>query len=567
MLFGWEKNGKNVTFSYWAPFHNILKVKTTDGRNLQLERNERGIFHGEMELQEGTRYYLELEKGEKIPDPFSRFQPEGVHGPSEIVNLQKNFYKRDIKKEELVIYEIHVGTFSQKGDFDGVIEKLDYLKDVGVNALEIMPVAQFPGKRGWGYDSTYLFAVQNSYGGPQLFRKMIDEIHSRGMYVILDVIYNHVGPEGNYLGKLGPYFSDVYRSPWGLSFNLDGRGSDLVREMILSNIEYWITYFDVDGFRLDAVHAIFDMSPVNILQEIAEKAHQMGRLVIAESDLNDPKIVRRRKECGYEIDAQWTDDFHHSLHAFVTGESSGYYTDFGKIDHIVKSLKDVFVYDGVYSRYRDKVFGSKVGNLDGCSFVVYLQNHDQVGNRGNGERISVLVDKEKLVASAALYILSPYIPMIFMGEEYGERNPFLYFSDFSESNLIEGVREGRRRDNGQNTDPQSEVTFNSSKLSWMKDEEILDSYKKLISIRRKIANRCRRDLRLNYGSGWIQMEREGLRATINFFCNALKIKKTGNIIFKYGKINENGNEIIFNGTGVAVEMVARPGFEPGTSGL
>ncbi len=279
MLFGHKKVGNKIEFSYWAPNINKISIITTDGTKIELDRKDRGIFEGEADFRPGIRYLIETNGSEKIPDPFSRFQPEGVHGPSEVIDLEERFSKRNIRKDDMVIYEVHVGTFTEKGNFDGVIEKLDYIKELGVNVIEIMPIGQFPGNRGWGYDGTFLFAVQNSYGGPYSFRRMVDEVHKRGMFILLDVIYNHVGPEGNYLGKLGPYFSSVYRSPWGLSFNLDGKGSDMVREMILSNVEYWIKYFDIDGFRLDAIHAIFDMSPVNILEEIAEKVHQMVKLL------------------------------------------------------------------------------------------------------------------------------------------------------------------------------------------------------------------------------------------------------------------------------------------------
>lgn len=568
MLFGHKKVGNKIEFSYWAPRVDKMSIITLDGTKIELDRKERDIFRGETDFKAGTKYLIEINGKEKIPDPFSRFQPDGVHGHSEVIELEERFSERNVKKDDMIIYEIHVGTFTEKGNFDGVIEKLDYIKEVGINVIEIMPLGQFPGNRGWGYDGTFLFAVQNSYGGPYSFRRLVDEAHKRDISVLLDVIYNHVGPEGNYLEKLGPYFSSVYRSPWGLSFNLDGNGSDMVRKMILSNIEYWIRYFDVDGFRLDAVHAIFDMSPVNILEEIADKAHQMGRIVVAESDLNDPKIIRGKNQCGYGIDAQWNDDFHHAVHSYVTREKDGYYQDFGKIDHIIKSLKDVFVYDGVYSSFRNKIFGAKVGDIDGCHFVVYIQNHDQVGNRGNGERISVLINREKNVAMAALYILSPYIPMLFMGEEYGETNPFLYFSDFSDPSIIQGVREGRRKDNGQSTDPQAESTFLSCKLSWKIDDELLNAYKTLISIRRNfIQNKCDREVKVKYGDGWVQFQRDNVKSTLNFFSGELKVKKEGKVLFKYGEIQENKEEYTMRETSTLIEMVARPGFEPGTSGL
>lgn len=391
-----------------------------------------------------------------------------------------------------------------------------------------MPVAQFPGIRGWGYDGVYLYAVQNSYGGPTGLKRLVNEAHKRQLGIILDVVYNHVGPEGNYMGLLGPYFSSKYKTPWGLTFNYDDRGSDEVRRFVLENLEYWIKEFHIDGFRLDAVHAIVDTSPTHILEEIADLAHAHGKLVIAESDLNDPRIVNPKEKCGYGVDAQWVDDFHHAIHAFITGERQGYYSDFGELQDIVKSLRDTFVYDGKFSRFRGKTHGKPV-YLDGCSFVVYIQNHDQVGNRGGGERLSVLVDEERLKMAASLYILSPYIPMIWMGEEYGERNPFYYFSDFSDPELVRGVREGRKRENGQQTDPQSEETFKSSRLSWNVNQEILSVYKTLIKLRKEYVD-CKRDAEVNSGDMWMTVNKGKLLTVFSFKPSVIAIKGRGKLV-------------------------------------
>lgn len=567
MLFGYETSNNKVRFSYWAPYQEKLSIILNDSETLDLEKKDSGMFEGEFSIKEYSRYKLRLGNGEVIPDPFSRFQPEGVHGSSQIININESYSKREIKKEDMIIYEIHVGTFTSQGNFDGIIEKLDYIKELDVNTIELMPINQFPGDRGWGYDETYLFAVQNSYGGPLSLKRLVKEAHRRNLWVILDVIYNHMGPEGNYLGKLGPYFSNMYRSPWGLSFNLDGNGSDFVRDLILSNVDYWIRYFDIDGFRLDAIHAIFDTSPIHILQRIAERVHKMERVVIAESDLNDPKIIREVDKCGYGIDAQWCDDFHHSLHAYVTGERTGYYEDYGNLEQVKKTLTNGYVYDGIYSKFRNKTFGEKVDDsVDGCRFIVYIQNHDQVGNRGRGERISTLVGKTKQITMAAIYLLSPFIPMIFMGEEYGESNPFLYFSSFSDDQLIQGVREGRKRDNGQDIDPQARETFELSKLSWNIDHEVLNSYKKLIQIRKMINEKCKRKFHVEASSNYIKFERGGIRIIANF-ASTLTERKFGTLLFKYGKVEEKEKEYQLEETGVVIEMVARPGFEPGTSGL
>ena len=519
-----------LSYRVYAPYVESLELDFKGLGRFKAERDELGYFSLEVDgVKEGQEYKLILNGKEEIPDPLSKYQPYGVHGNSAVVDTRFDIPEINAPKlEDLIIYEIHVGTFSERGDFQGVIEKLDYLKDLGVTAIEIMPIAQFPGKRDWGYNGVYLFAVQNTYGGPKGFAELVKEAHRRNIAVILDVVYNHVGPEGNYLIKLGPYFSTKYNTPWGLTFNFDDRGSDAVRELVIENVKYWFDVFKVDGLRLDAVHAIFDSSPKHILQEIAEVAHQRNKIVIAESDLNDPKIVRN--ECGYGIDAQWTDDFHHAIHAYITGERSGYYMDFGSIRDIEKAFRDVFVYDGKYSKFRGKTHGAPVGDLSRCKFVVYIQNHDQVGNRGNGERLSTLVDKTTYLIAATLYMLSPYIPMVFMGEEYFETNPFLYFSDFSDPQLIKGVREGRLKDYGQTVDPQSEEAFLKSKLSWKIDEEVLDYYKRLIEIRKKYLIKCRKPDEVASGENWIKVRIGELLTVASFSVAEIEFGRRGELL-------------------------------------
>ncbi|MEM0068778.1 MAG: malto-oligosyltrehalose trehalohydrolase, partial [Saccharolobus sp.] len=380
------EDNNEVTFTLWAPYQKEVKLKILGKGIYEMEKDDRGYFKATVKAHINDKYKYILDNGLEVPDPASRYQPEGVHGYSEIVDPNFNWEDwnwKGISRKDLIIYEIHVGTFSQEGTFDGVIKKLDYLKELGVTAIELMPVAQFPGRKDWGYNGVYLYAVQNSYGGPIGLKRLVNEAHKKGLGVILDVVYNHVGPEGNYMVYLGPYFSSKYTTPWGLTFNYDDSYSDEVRKFILENVEYWFNEFHIDGLRLDAIHAIIDMSPKHILEEIVEIGHKYGKIIIAESDLNDPKILTE-----YKIDAQWSDDFHHSIHAYLTGERNSYYADFGSLDDIVKAYKDVFVYDGRYSKFRKKTHGKPVpASLDGCRFVVYIQNHDQVGNRGKGERL------------------------------------------------------------------------------------------------------------------------------------------------------------------------------------
>nr|AAF17553.1 maltooligosyl trehalose trehalohydrolase [Saccharolobus shibatae]AAM81589.1 maltooligosyl trehalose trehalohydrolase [Saccharolobus shibatae B12] len=532
MTFGYKIDGNEVIFTLWAPYQKSVKLKVLEKGLYEMERDDKGYFTITLNnVKVGDRYKYVLDDASEIPDPASRYQPEGVHGPSQIIQESKEFNNETfLKKEDLIIYEIHVGTFAPEGTFEGVIRKLDYLKDLGITAIEIMPIAQFPGKRDWGYDGVYLYAVQNSYGGPEGFRKLVDEAHMKGLGVILDVVYNHVGPEGNYMVKLGPYFSQKYKTPWGLTFNFDDAESDEVRKFILENVEYWIKEYNVDGFRLDAVHSIIDTSPKHILEEIADVVHKYNRIVIAESDLNDPRVVNPKEKCGYNIDAQWVDDFHHSIHAYLTGERQGYYLDFGNLDNIVKSYKDVFVYDGKYSKFRRKTHGKPVGELDGCNFVVYIQNHDQVGNRGKGERIIKLVDKESYKNAAALYILSSIISMIFMGEEYGEQKPFYFFSDFSDTKLIQGLREGRKKENGQDTDPQDESTFNASKLSWKIDEEIFSFYKILIKMRNELSIACDRRVYVENGENWLIIKGREYLSLCVFSRSSIEVKYSGTLL-------------------------------------
>jgi maltooligosyltrehalose trehalohydrolase len=403
----------------------------------------------------------------------------------------------------MIIYEIHTGTFTHEGTFEACIERIDDLLDLGVNAIEIMPVAQFPGDRNWGYDGVHPFAVQNSYGGPQSLKGLVNACHIRGISVILDVVYNHLGPEGNYLADFGPYFTDKYKTPWGKAINFDGAYSDSVRDFVIQNALYWFEYYHIDALRLDAIHGIYDTGAKHILEELAEKAgefsdiHKRKFYLIAESDLNDVRVIRKKESGGYGIDAQWCDDFHHSVHTLLTSEKSGYYMDFGRVENLVKSLQEGFVHSWEYSAYRKRHHGSPSRDLPASRFVTFIQNHDQVGNRMLGERLTQLISFEALKLAAGVLLISPYIPLLFMGEEYAEDAPFLYFISHLDKNLISAVREGRKREfsaflwKGEPPDPQSRETFLKTKLQWDKQKEgkhkiIRGFYQQLIRLRKEI---------------------------------------------------------------------------------
>ena len=459
-------------------------------------------------LKSGTRYFYLLNSSQERPDPVSRSQPEGVHGPSEVIDPSEFEWEdqewKGIPLQEMIIYEVHTGTFAHEGTYEGMIPSLDYLQnELGVTAIELMPVAQFPGERNWGYDGTYLYAPQNSYGGPRGLKKLINACHRKNLAVILDVVYNHLGPEGNYLGDYGPYFTDRYTTPWGRAINYDGPESDEVRKFVVDNALYWVTEYHVDGLRIDAIHGIFDFSARHILYDVREAIHRQAMkldrhiVVIGESDLNDARIINPPNKGGYGLDAQWNDDFHHCLHTVLTKELDGYYQDFGHIDQLVKALQEGFVYSGQYSPFRRRQHGSSSKHLPPSKFIIFSQNHDQVGNRLKGERLSALVSFEALKLAAGIVLLSPNIPLLFMGEEYGEEAPFLYFVSHSDQELINHVRRGRNeafsafQSGGEVPDPQDEATFLRSKVNFDlyghgKHKILLDFYKVLISLRRQI---------------------------------------------------------------------------------
>jgi maltooligosyltrehalose trehalohydrolase len=481
-----------------------------------MERAEHGYFRATAAVGAGTLYGYQLDGGDDLPDPVSRSQPYGVHGPSAVVDPSTFAWSdgsfRAPPLSELVIYELHVGTFSAAGSFDGAIEQLDDLVELGVTACEIMPVAEFPGARNWGYDGVDLWAPQSTYGGPDGLRRLVDACHARGLAVVLDVVYNHFGPEGNYLERFGPYLSELHHTPWGQAVNVDGPGSDEVRRYLLGNALHWLDEYHVDALRLDAIHGIVDTSAVPFLRELGEAVAALGErrrrslLLIAESDLNDPRVVQPAVLGGLGLDSAWADDVHHALHALITGEREGYYADFGTLGDLAKALRQGWVYDGIESRYRGRRYGAPPTGLDGRHFVVFSQNHDQVGNRALGDRLSAIVDLERQKLAAGVVLLSPFVPLLFMGEEYGETAPFLYFTDHGDDDLNSAVREGRAREfaafarSGELIDPHDPEAFARSRLDWSRREQgahrgLLDLYRELLRLRRELAPHARRPLR------------------------------------------------------------------------
>jgi len=497
-------------FTVWAPScRNVtLKILEPEARRAPMSRDPQGYWKV---LQDnvcpGATYRYVLDDEGERPDPASHEQPYGVHRESRVVD-HADFHWTDghwkgISLDHMIAYELHVGTFTPEGTFDAVIDRLEELRELGVNSVELMPVAQFPGTRNWGYDGVYPFAVQDSYGGPSGLKRLVNACHALDLAVILDVVYNHLGPEGNYLREFGPYFTETYRTPWGEALNFDGPLSDHVRNFFIENALHWFRRYHVDALRLDAVHGIFDSSAKPFLEELAEKVSEVSRaenkswLLIAESDLNDPRILRPREVGGFGLDAQWSDDFHHAVHTLLTGETSGYYLDFGKVDHLAKAYSEGFVYSWDYSAYRRRRHGRSSLDRPGRQFVVCIQNHDQVGNRMLGERLSLLVPFEALKLAAGALLLSPFVPLLFMGEEYGEEAPFLYFVDHSDADLVAAVREGRRREfqsfswHDTPPDPQDPDTMRKSRLNLrLRDQGkhgmLFRFYKELIRIRKTL---------------------------------------------------------------------------------
>jgi maltooligosyltrehalose trehalohydrolase len=518
----------------WAPQAERVDIVIGDGigdERVPLDGpDERGWWTGGPPLDPGTRYAISVDGAPPRPDPRSPHQPEGVNGASAVVDHAPFPWTdgdwRGRSLDDAVIYELHVGTFSANGTFAGVLDHVDHLVDLGVTHVELMPVAEFPGKRGWGYDGVDLYAPHHAYGGPDGLKALVNALHGRGLAVVLDVVYNHLGPSGNYLPEFGPYFTDRYATPWGKAVNFDGPDSDEVRAFFVDNALTWLGDYHLDGLRLDAVHAILDTSAVHILEELAVRVGALSQAVgrplalIAESDLNDPRVVRTRDVGGYGIDAQWSDDLHHALHALLTGERSGYYADFGSVGQLAKALRQSYVFDGSYSGHRRRRHGRPPVGVPRSRFLAYTQTHDQVGNRAQGERLSMLVSPARLRIGAALVLCSPFVPMLFAGEEWGASTPFQYFTDHEDAELGRAVSEGRRREFAafgwkpeDVPDPQDEATFVRSKLDWSELSRdphagVLHWHRSLIRLRRALRlHEARVDVRFDETGKWLLLDR------------------------------------------------------------
>jgi maltooligosyltrehalose trehalohydrolase len=490
----------------WAPGVARVDVEIDD-RRLPMTSSERGWWTADVEANHGATYGFCLDGGEAQPDPRSAWQPDGVHGLSRLVDhAEFSWQADDWRGRELLgrlVYELHIGTFTSAATFEAAIERLDHLVDLGVDFVEILPVAAFPGRSGWGYDGVFPYAVQDSYGGPDGLKQFVDACHNRGLGVILDVVYNHLGPDGNVLPAFGPYFTDFFSTPWGEALNYCGPGSDDVRRYIIDNALMWLRDYRIDGLRLDAVQAILDTSATHVLEELAVEvaalSDEVGRplALVAESDLNDPRLITARDAGGYGLDAQWSDDFHHALHTVVTGESFGYYEDFGSLSQRATALTRGYVYAGQHSKHRNRKHGRPLPpSVHGHRLLGYAQDHDQVGNRAAGERLSALVSPDLAKVAAALVLTAPFTPMLFMGEEWAASTPWQYFTDHEDPELAEAVRVGRRGEfkafgwkHEDVPDPQHPTTVERSTLKW--DEldsaphaDVLAWYRRLIELRR-----------------------------------------------------------------------------------
>ncbi|MHB8575237.1 MAG: malto-oligosyltrehalose trehalohydrolase [Dehalococcoidia bacterium] len=506
------KNG--TTFRVWAPVAERVEVELYlpgGSRRMPLlpEANNGGCWAAALaDVAAGARYKYRIDGGEPFPDPCSRFQPEGVHGPSAVVDLAAFAWSDagwpGLSTDGLVIYELHAGTFTAEGTFDAAIGRLDYLRDLGVSAIELMPVADFPGERSWGYDGVALYAPSRAYGGPTGLQRLVDAAHARGLGVILDVVYNHLGPDGNYLRLFSPcYFTDRYTTPWGEALNYDGEQARPVREFVLQNAEQWLRDYHIDGLRLDAVDTIHDASEPHLLQELTARARAAAAprqvLLIAESEANDVRLVAPAERGGYGLDAVWADDFHHAVHTALTGEHEGYYEDYaGRMDAIAMAIRDGFLYQGQPSRHLGRNRGTHVTKEPAAAFVFCLQNHDQVGNRARGERLNQLVGHDLYRVATTLLLFAPETPLLFMGEEFAVSSPFQYFTDHNPK-LGRLVTAGRREefkhfsafhDQAQRSDipdPQAVDTFARSRIDWRDAERhagILRLHRDLLRLRR-----------------------------------------------------------------------------------
>jgi maltooligosyltrehalose trehalohydrolase len=536
-------------FTLWAPGVKKVSVKVGAAAYPMTGPDPRGWWKVIVEeAGPGIDYAFVLDDDPTpYPDPRSLWQPEGVHGPSRVYN-QEAFSWNDAGLQppplsSAIIYELHVGTFTTDGTFDAAIGCLDYLVELGITHVELMPVAEFPGEHGWGYDGVALFAVSHAYGGPDGLKRFVDAAHQRGLAVLLDVVYNHFGPVGNYTGKYGPYLTSKHRTPWGDAVNFEGPGSDEVRRFFCDNALMWMRDYHIDGLRLDAITEIVDRSAIHFLEQLSTETEalsaDLGRslVLIAESDLNDPRVVTPREAHGYGLDAQWSDDFHHALFTVLHSEpGKGYYEDFGTLEQLAKSLTRVYVYDGAYSHYRRRHHGRPVEGLSAHRFLGYIQNHDQVGNRAIGDRVEHIVGMQRAKVAAALIFTAPFLPMLFQGEEFAASTPFQYFADHDDPKMAKSVSEGRRRefaafgwDPASIPDPENPETFQRSKLNWQEigevsHAEMLEWYRKLIHLRRNSRSLNDGDLHnvaaaFDERNRWLTLDRKGEHGAVTVLCN------------------------------------------------
>lgn len=541
----------------WAPHANTLTARTPDG-DLPMQRLDGGWWTTAAPYEGSYAFVVD---GDVLPDPRSPWQPEGIRGWSHTVDHESFPWDdhgwRAPPLAGCTIYELHIGTFTRDGTFDAAIERLPHLRDLGIDAVELLPVAEFPGRRGWGYDGVLLFAPHHAYGGPEGLKRFVDAAHAHGLAVVLDVVYNHLGPSGNHLARFGPYFTDRHSTPWGQAVNLDDAGSTETRRFFCDNAIQWLRDYHIDGLRLDAVHALYDQSAMHFLEQLAIEVDQLERAtgrqlwLIAESDLNDPRLVRSRDAHGYGLDAAWTDDFHHAVHSFLTGERDGYYEDYGDIALVAHALQHTFVADGRYSQHRQRNHGRAV-DVPQDRFVCFLQNHDQVGNRAVGERLTSLVSTDARRAASTLLLLGPFVPLLFQGEEWDATTPFLYFTDHDEPELADAVREGRRSefaafewDPEVVPDPQDPQTHARSVLDWAEPEraahaEALDWHRALLALRRRmLASLVGRDDRVHvtvHDDRALVMHRGGWVVAVNLSSHSAEVgaRYDGDVVLQRG---------------------------------
>jgi maltooligosyltrehalose trehalohydrolase len=542
-------------FAVWAPKPKRMTLKLGENQLPMTGPDDRGWWRAVcMEARCGEDYaYLLDDDPTPYPDPRSLWQPYGVHGFSRVYD-QRLFTWTDQRWQGpplsgAVLYELHIGTFTKEGTFDSAIARLDHLAALGITHVEILPVAESPGKYGWGYDGVALFAVTNKYGGPDGLKRFVDACHNKGLAVVLDVVYNHFGPTGNYTQKFGPYMTERHRTPWGDGVNFEDNGSDEVRRFFCDNAIMWLRDYHIDGLRLDAVHEFTDRSATHFMEQLSAEVETLGAMLgrklvlIAESDLNDPKVVRPREAGGYGMDAQWSDDFHHALFTLLhTEKGRGYYDDFGRFSYLAKALEKMFVFDGVYSRYRERTHGRPIGELSAHHFVSYIQNHDQVGNRAFGERLEHIVGFDAAKVALGIVLTAPFIPMLFMGEEFAASTPFLYFADHEDEEMAKRVSEGRRsefaafgfKEMEQIPDPEKPETFEASKLNWNEvhegiHAEMLEWTRALIHLRRHSASLNDGDLShmtIDYHEEerWLVMHRGEILVALNLGEKLIRVK-------------------------------------------